>query len=149
MGRLKDVQLFFFFKIKSCFKNTPFSIIIFYVMKVVSFLSYAAVTFLSLTFNNCHCMLLFHSLAQVQPHHSRTNQQSTGKQGLVMQTGHLHHHGQVAQENMGHWRGHLSGHIIGSDTHIDSMRQKWMQVSVGWEQLVWVINTSTASSQLY
>lgn len=48
-------------------KNTPFSIIIFYVMKVTSLLSYAAVTFLSQTFNSCHCTLLLHSLAQEQP----------------------------------------------------------------------------------
>lgn len=35
-------------------KNNPFSIIIFYVMKVISFLSYAAVTFLSLSVAIAH-----------------------------------------------------------------------------------------------
>lgn len=113
MGRLKDAQLFFFFffKIKNCFKKTPFYIIIFYVMNVISFLSYAAVTFLSLTFKSCHRTLPFHSPAQVQPHDSTTAQQSMGKQcrGQQFRQDHIPHHGQVAQENMGHWRGHLFG----------------------------------------
>lgn len=79
-GRLKDAQLFFL-RYKTAFKNTPFSIIFFfYVTRVIFFLSYAAVTFLSLTLNSCHCTLLFHFLAQVQPHYSTTTQQSVGKQ---------------------------------------------------------------------
>lgn len=104
MGRLKDAQLLFFFSLryKAALKNTPFSSIIFYVMKVISFLSYAAVTFLSLTFDSCHCTSLFHSLAQVQPPHSTTSQHSVGKRCPAVQTDHPHQHGQVARENTGH-----------------------------------------------
>lgn len=123
MGRLKDAQ-FFFLRYKNALKNTPFSIIIFYVMKVISFLSYAAVTFLSLTFNSCHCTLLLHSLAQVQPHHSMTSQQSVRKQCRGQKFR------QTTFPTLGKWHGKIWDteggiyleYLIGSNIHTDSMR---------------------------
>lgn len=96
-------MLSFSLRHKTALKNTPFSIIIFYAMRVTSFLSNAAVTFLSLTFNSCHCTLLLHSLAQESPsQHNDAAERGEAVQGPEVQTHHLHQHGQVAQENMGH-----------------------------------------------
>lgn len=91
-------------------------------MKVTSSLSYAAITLLSLMFNSCHCTL-FHSLAQVQPHHSRTTQQSMGKQSRGQWFRH------TTFTTIGRWhrkiwdteRGIYLEHLIGPDTHTDSV----------------------------
>lgn len=80
MGRLSNAQLFFLFiKIQNCCKKySIFYYNFFYVMKVISFCP-LQLLHLSLTFNSCHCTLLFHSPAQVQPHHNTTSQHSVGR----------------------------------------------------------------------
>lgn len=122
-GQAEGCSAFLFsLRYKTVLKNTPFSIIIFYVMKGLSFLSYAAITFLSLTFNSCHCTLLFHSLAQVHP---ITAWQASTVWGSG--AGQLRH---ITFTSRGRWHRKIWDtegsidleHLIGSDIHTGNMR---------------------------
>lgn len=67
-NRLKDVQLFLR---QNCLRNTPFLLLFFFLMSRNLFLSYVAVTLLSVQVNSSHCMLTAHSLAGVQQTQAR------------------------------------------------------------------------------
>lgn len=62
-SRLKDGQLFL---TQNCLRNTPFLLSLYSIRDFFFFLSFVAVTLLSLQLNSSQCMLPVHPLAEVQ-----------------------------------------------------------------------------------
>lgn len=136
-GQAEGCPTFFFFFWQNCLKQYCISIIIFNVINGIYFVSCAAVTLLSLTFNSHHCTLPFHSPAQV--HQSRpADPSSTTAQHSVVNWCRGQRFSLTAFTSAGRWHRRIwdteesiySEHLVGSDIHTDNMKTKWMQVSV-------------------